>query len=111
MKSVVNFFKNLFSKKESSPKNFCNCPAGCCCGRCERCKPTILEIAEKEIQEAESKLAKFSAKYVGEKKIKELSNDIDEIVKLKKSSKKSSDKKTSKDSNPPKRSRKKSKDS
>lgn len=110
MKSIVNFFKTLFSKKETAPKNFCNCPAGCCCGRCEKCKPTILQIMEKEIQEAESKLNSISAKYVGEKKLKELSNDVDEIVKLKKRNKKTSGIKTSKPTNAPKRNRKKSKD-
>ena len=97
MNSIINFFKNIFQKKESKPQFFCNCPTGCCCGRCEKCQPKFVEFDPKNLQQADSNLNQFVAKYSDLKssKINSDEGDIDELVAIKKKKKKPAKKKDS----------------
>ena len=111
MNAIVNFFKNLFGKKEE-PKFYCNCPTGCCCGRCERCQPKVIHIEDEPVNIEESKTKQFVAKYTNKKssgsKVTKDEGDVDEIVVIKRKKQKPAKKKdsaSSKQSTEPKRGR------
>jgi hypothetical protein len=51
MKNIIQFFKKLFSGKKK-----CECPYGCTCGKCERCKPEENKSPDIEIIEKKSEI-------------------------------------------------------
>lgn len=51
MKKLIQFFKNLFSSEKQ-----CECPSGCACGKCERCKPEENKSPDIEIIEKKSEI-------------------------------------------------------
>jgi hypothetical protein len=107
MNSVINFFKNLFKKKEVIQEFSCGCPDGCCCGRCLKCQPKIIDIDANELEESKFTVGPSSPKYYTKKSVSDkkekTENDTDELVVIKKKYRKYGKKKESPKKESPKK--------